>query len=290
MPEETLFVHALRESRTDVSDYLDALATLRSSVLAGDDQASDEVDFGGFWARIENEIDQVDREKVHENEAVVAEVDADRDLFSASDHQMLLQRYVDNEVSAEERGLVDGWIQENDPGVVGVLDAYSELNLAANAAIEFVQEGVDLERILDGVDARIDDQVDAAGGNVVSLDNARRRRFQWGSQGALLAAGICLTLFAGLIFQQLFPKEVIIKEKTVVIVDSVEYAPGASVMVNSPIQAAGFAEGAEGEEPTVIWLLDTEDDGSTVEEGQEDAPEGDVGEKAEEEAEQEQPI
>jgi antitoxin component HigA of HigAB toxin-antitoxin module len=290
MPEEALFVDALRETRADVSGYLDALGALRTSVVAGDQQALENVDFGGFWDRVEREIDQVDQEFVDQGDREVVVVEGDREPFVVTDHQMLLQRYLDDEVSTAERRLVDGWVQDGDQSVTGTLAAYGELHLATNAAVELAQEGVDLERILDGVDARLDGEVDTQGTNVVSFDEVQRRRFRWGSQGALLAAGICLALFSGLLFQQLFPNEVIIKEKTVVIVDSVEYAPGASVMVNSPIRAAGFEESGEGEEPTVIWLLDTEDDGLAGEDAEENLPDGAVRDESEGDGEEEQPI
>ena len=245
--EESLFVEILLEQRDDVARYLEGLATLRNSMIAADNLALDTVDLDGLWDRVEAEI---------------GESDSDQVAFDPAEHQFMLQRYVDGEVKSGERARVEEWIRAENDQVLSTLAAYDSIRLAANAAVEFAQESVDLDRILAGVDAVLDEEVSASD-KVVSLDAERSRSMSWNQPVVLLAAAVMLVFFVNQFTQSSSPREVIIKEKTVVIVDSVEYAPGASVMVNS-IQPAGFEQGGETpEEPTVIWLLD--DDEPTAE-------------------------
>ena len=87
----------------------------------------------------------------------------------------------------------------------------------------------------------------------------------------------------GLFGDKIFGTRVV--EKTVVIVDSVEYGDGKSVIVTGPMQQASMtteseedvdgAEDAEPEAPTVIWLIDpnevSEEEGDGAADASDDA-------------------
>lgn len=108
----------------------------------------------------------------------------------------------------------------------------------------------------------MDADIEAQGDNIVALGARRREKsfFQTYRQSIFGAvAALVAVAFVGSLFGPFMAPERVIVEKTIVIVDSVEYAPGASVMVNSPVQRASVVSepGSEVEEPTVIWLLDS---------------------------------
>ena len=265
---ESEFVASLIDSRDDVADYLTTLDNLRGGIL-GSAEAMPEVDFGGFWDAVSEKID----------EAATS--------FDSEEHRVLLYRFHDGEVSDEEVAQVNGWVDANVPEVVSTLDALREVKLATTCGIETAQEGVDFSSIWAAVEDAMDEDLEAQGDNIVAFGKAKRenetkkqpilQRYQqsiYGAVAALFIGGIIIGLFNDQIFE---PKVI---EKTVVIVDSVEYAPGSSVMINSPVQQASAIQqdGVEppAEEPTVIWILDTgeanlEGDGS-LEEGVDSEP------------------
>ncbi len=265
---ESEFVASLIDSRDDVADYLTTLDNLRGGIL-GSAEAMPEVDFGGFWDAVSEKID----------EATTS--------FDSDEHRVLLYRFHDGEVTDEEVAQVNGWVDANVPEVVSTLDALREVKLATTCGIETAQEGVDFSSIWAAVEDAMDEDLEAQGDNIVAFGKAKRenetkkqpilQRYQqsiYGAVAALFIGGIIIGLFNDQIFE---PKVI---EKTVVIVDSVEYAPGSSVMINSPVQQASAIQqdGAEppAEEPTVIWILDTgeenlDGDGS-LEEGAESEP------------------
>lgn len=257
MGEEMIAVQALIDEREDVVDYLAELDGLRSSVLSGHEQLVGGVSFDNFWdsiaSQIEDELPQV--ASSYDNEA----------------HRVLLYRYFDGEVDAQEREQVDRWIATGEAEVVGTFAALAELRLAVVTAVESAQERVDFSSLWHSIEDALDDQVEAQGENVVSLARKQRERnVTVGDSRTLVMAALAAMLFvafgAGIFKDQLFgPAERVVVEKTVVIVDSVEYEPGSSVMVNTPFRpvssiSAAAEPGAQNEEvePTVIWLLDSE--------------------------------
>ncbi len=254
VPEEMAAVSALLQERDDVADYLAALEEVRDSVRASHQVAVEAVSFDGFWDALEGRLDEEDAS------------------FDAEQHRVLLYRFHDGEVSESERQRVNGWIAAGEPQVVATLEALSELQLAATVALECAQESVDFAHFWHEVEEGIDDAIEDQGENVVSIQRQKRERrpvfgdYRQAMFGAV-AAILCVAFVAGLFKKELFgPTERVIVEKTVVIVDSVEYQPGLSGMVNSPMQpvSATTVEAADGSvapeeaEPTVIWLIDSE--------------------------------
>ena len=109
------------------------------------------------------------------------------------------------------------------------------------------------------------------------------RQAIYGAAAAVLLVGAALGLFREQIFGT---QEKVVVEKTVVIVDQVEYSSGSDVLVDSPMQPASMQQedGEQEESPTVIWLFDSEEDSSGepdeqgAEEGAPAEGESDVGE------------
>lgn len=272
--EEMATVSALMQEREDVADYLARLEEVRESVRVTHDEAVGSVSFDGFWDAVSAKLD-----------LDAPQADLADGTFDSEEHRVLLYRYHDGEVAASERAQVDAWIAAGIPAVQNTLAALGELRLATVVGVETAQERVDFAGLWHAVEEGIDDGVEAQGENVVSL--ARKQRERKGfladyRQGlfAAVATMLIVAFAAGLFKDQLVQPERVIVEKTVVIVDSVEYQPGSSVMVNSPMKpvSAESVESAEGpveEEPTVIWLIDNseEDDAKPASEQGEDAEE-----------------
>ncbi len=64
------------------------------------------------------------------------------------------------------------------------------------------------------------------------------------------------------------PQEKVVVQKRVVIVEKVEYSPGSSVMINSPVKQASMEKDANADDdPTVIWLFDSGDDAKKSDHG-----------------------
>lgn len=258
MGEEIAAVQALINERDEVADYLAELDGLRASVIAGHDQLIGDVSFDGFWDTI--------AEQLGDDLAPVVATSYDDET-----HRVLLYRFFDDEVDAAERAQVEGWIADGDTNVVSTLAALAELRFATTTAVETAQEKVDLSTLWHRIEDAIDDQIEAQGDNVVSLARKQRdRQVTVGDSRSIVLAALAAMLFlafgAGIFKEQLFgPAERVIVEKTVVIVDSVEYEPGNSVMVNSPMRSVSSISATPEpgapqveDEPTVIWLLDSE--------------------------------
>ena len=242
---EAELVAQLIDTRDDVADYLAGLDEVKGGVAASLQELGDRAPMANFWDSIASRLDD--------------------DAFRPADHAMLVQRFHDGAVSDAERAQVESWKSAQ---VTAGLDAFAEIHLATNAAMDHATEGVDFSRIWGAVEAVMDADVEAQGDNIVSLGKARREQvekrsgFSRSSLGAI-AALVAAVLVGGIFSKQLFGPERVIVEKTVVIVDSVEYAPGASIMIDSPVQQASAISNAdsdnEEEEPTVIWILDEGD-------------------------------
>ena len=249
--EEAEVVASLIDEREDIAEYIMGLEELRVGVLASS-QAAGEMDFAGFWDSIETQID------------------AEQEAFDAEEHRVLVYRFFDGEVSNEEIGQVNGWVDEGVNHVVGAIDAMKEVKFAVNVSVEEAQEGVDFSSIWEGVEDVMDAELEARGENIVAFGRAKKAKEERGffarnQQSVFSAVAALLVLgIVGIFGEQIVgPRETVIVQKTVVIVDSVEYEPGTSVMINSPVEQASAISTPEAEEaPTVIWLLDSEDDDS----------------------------
>ncbi len=167
---EMAFVAALLEERDDAVDYLASLDEIGQGMRVVGAEMAEEVDFGGFWEAVSAGID-----------AQAATTPAES--FDREQHLVLLHRYVDGEVSAQERALVDGWLAVDDHEVHAYIDALGELTLGVNVALETACEQVDLHDIWTGVSGRLDD--DSGSAEVVSLSEAaHKRRGGGGGAGA----------------------------------------------------------------------------------------------------------
>lgn len=267
---ERACVTALLEVRDDAVDYLAGLDEIGQGMRVLGEEMVDEVDFGGFWDGIAAQIgdDRAgDRTGDRAEQACAA--------FDRDTHLVLLHRYVDDEVDADERALVEGWVAQGDAQVRDYLAALGEIELGVTAAIETACERAEVRDIWTGVSHALDDEARA---EVVSLaDEARKRGSQGSSDGGgwfgeyrqaivgALAAAVVLAGLVGLFKDQLIgSQERVVVEKRVVYVEQVEYSPGSSVMIDSPVEQAsmeaGGDESEDDDEPTVIWLFDNGDD------------------------------
>lgn len=253
---EAEFVAELLDTREDVAAYICSLDELRGGVVASLKELDDRVPMEGFWDAIEARLEDPS--------------------FRVEEHAMLVQRFHDGAVSETERAQVQAWKSHH---VAESLEALQELNLAVNAAMDEASEGVDFSSIWGAVEATMDADLESQGENIVALGRVKRDKverrggFSKQSLGAI-AALLAAVLVGGIFGQQLFGPDQVIVEKTIVIIDSVEYAAGASVMVDTPFRQASAISSAdsesESEEPTVIWILD-EGDG-TLDEPTDNAP------------------
>lgn len=295
--QEAAEIVELMGAREDVSAFLGGLGELELGVQGATKEAVDAVDFGGFWGKLEQAID-AEQESTQEpqelpeapNVLSFPQSTRERPSFNDDDHQVLLYRYHDGEASADECRQVQAW-QEIDPKVAATLGALEELELAARASMELAEEHIEPGLMWSMIEGRLGEEEH----NVASLaahreakraeaatapvSNHRREMF------IALAAVLCTVMGVALFGDGLFSGDKVIVEKTVVIVDSLEYGDGTSVMVTGPMQTAsmevdGSDEVIDDEDsldeeatPTVIWLIDPEAD---VQERDEDvAPPGD---------------
>ena len=276
--EEMDEVELLLEAREDVAEYLLGMTELGEVFERGHQEEVAEVDFGGFWDSLSARLEQ--EEQASPAAEVVAfpqkpkkkSTTAERPAFTQDDHQVLLYRYHDGEVSEHERAQVMAWA-EIDEEIAETLGALEELSLAATVAMEQAQERVDLSSVWAGVSAELADEFGGKA-QVISLEQKRSEKAEEKPEETgtshrreafiALAAVLVTVLGMGLFGDKLFGPRVV--EKTVVIVDSVEYGDGKSVIVTGPMQQASMtteseedaegAENAEPEAPTVIWLID----------------------------------
>lgn len=245
---EATLVGALIDERDDVAAYLAELEGISLGIQ--EITAGQEVDFGNLWSTIESSI-----------AGAADEVDAPihLDPYRPAEHGLLVQRFFDGEVTSDERRRVQNWIDGEVSEVVELLAAMEELHLSTNVAIDWAQEDAPLDEIWSGIEARLG-QIDAeqAAPNVVSLDSRQgARRPSW--QFAMAAAAmVLLSIAVGLLAQQaLSSPERIIETRTVVIFDSVENAPGSSVMIHSPELASH--ESGEDDLP-ILWVIEDEEE------------------------------
>lgn len=259
---ESIFVAGLIDEREDVAAYLEQLDELRGGLREIGTTLGADVDFGDFWRGIDARLGD-------------GAESAAEDRYDADEHAVLLYRFHDEQVDDAERSRVEGWLAANEPEVKQTIAALAELNVAVNASVELAQERVDLSAMWSGVEARLDaleqeesasERVEkvaevAAESRVVSLASVRSERRGWGRPAMAFAAAVTLLLLGGLLAERILGSEtVIIKERTVVIVDSVEHGPGVRVDINSPIEQAGQVGEEEEDFPTVIWLLDADEE------------------------------
>ncbi|MFP4597056.1 MAG: hypothetical protein ACLFVJ_02315 [Persicimonas sp.] len=281
---EMAFVNALLDEREDVVEYLAELDNLQQGLRAAGEQLTAGVDFDGMWDRIEAQIGHQAGDRVDGAD------DQDGPDFDRAEHLILLQRFFDDEVTAEEAATVDRWLAQGDAEVAAYLEVLSEIQLGACVAVQTACERAPIRDIWTGVRAAIDEQ-DASGAGVVSLDSERSRRGgagrgdvggdaggaasdsrseSWFSEyrqaivGAL-AAAVVLAGMVGLFKDAIFgPSERVVVEKRVVVVDQVEYSPGSSVVIDSPMKQASMQDDGDrsddSDEPTVIWLMDSEEE------------------------------
>lgn len=260
-PTEAVVVQTLLESREDVAEYLMELSSMAAGIqnLVGE---RSEVDFGGLWAGIEAAISEEDKGAL--------------DPYRPQEHGLLLQRFHDGEVDEAEARRVQNWLREDDGAVDGMLGAMAELHIAVNAGLESAQEEVDFGEVWTGIEAQLD-RIDAEKETpkVVSLQARREeaaggRRQQSGPSYLAIAAMALLVVLAGVVATQVMPSEKVVETRTVVIFESVEYAPGSSVMIHSPELASHGGEEGEEELP-ILWVIEDEEeyrDGEDVEENE----------------------
>jgi anti-sigma factor RsiW len=275
---EMAIVSALLDERDDAVEYLASLDEIRQGMRVVGDEMAEDVDFDGFWGGIADKIG------VNETESdAQTSSGAPTTPFDSREHLVLLHRYADGEVTEDERALVAGWLEAGEQEVGDYLEVISELSLGVNAAVEVACEQAELREIWTGVQAGIDDD------GVVSLADRRTDRRTGkqadkrdGSSGpggptwpgeyrqaivGALAAAVVLAGLVGLFKDQIFgPQERVIIEKRVVVVEQVEYSPGSDVMIDSPMKQVSADSEAE-EDPTVIWLFDSETEPSSDEVG-----------------------
>ncbi len=303
---EMAFVSALLDEREDAAEYLAELDHLQQGLRAAGEQLTAGVDFDGMWDRIEAQIG----EEAGDQAGVQADGADGQDApdFDRAEHLILLQRFFDDEVTAEEAATVEQWLAEGDEEVAAYLEVLSEIQLGACAAVETACERAPLRDIWTGVSEAIDEQ-DASSAGVVSLEAERSRRGAGGASrreaggqpppsgsdswfseyrqaivGAL-AAAVVLAGMVGLFKDAIFgPSERVVVEKRVVVVEQVEYSPGSSVMIDSPMKQASMQndgddsdDSDDSDDPTVIWLFDSDEQTDAEQPAGAEPAEGDGG-------------
>jgi hypothetical protein len=266
-------VAALLEEREDAADYLAGLDEVRLGMSVVGRDVADAFDSGSFWSRLESRLDEEAPEKAS-NVVSLGAVRKQRERFVAEDHLVMVYRRYDGEVSEAERAQVDGWAAEEGGEVAQTLAAMAELTLAVRVAVERVQERAQAGRIWEGVQAALEREAAEADAGVIRLHQVRGAKAK--HQGLFMAhrreivaaavAALVTIIGLGVFGDKLFKGEtVVVRERTVVIIDSVESVAGASVMVSGPMTVQPPADAATSSqdgaspaeaEPTVIWLLD----------------------------------
>jgi hypothetical protein len=296
-------IERLVDRRDDAAAYLEQLETLGEATRAAQHAALEDAELDGLRGGIERDVAYADHPD-------------DPPAYEPGRDEPLLHRFVDGELPESKRDLVETWLEDN-PDAARTVETLEELSGAAEAAHCEATEQVDFESLRSDIDERIselstggDDQTGSGSADVVSIDSSRTDGGRTGDTGTdtqtredsseprstgwlsgyrqgLVGAAAAALLIAGvgvLFGTNLFENErVVVKEKTVVIVDSVQYDKGSSVVVDSPMKkvsannqtgstAAGdsSSDDSEEEQPTVIWLLDSDkkqnpDDGASDE-------------------------
>jgi anti-sigma factor RsiW len=284
-------VERLVDRRDDVAAYLQHLETLGDATRAARDAALEEVELDGLRDDIDRDVAYTDHPD-------------DPPAYDPNRDEPLLHRFVDGELPESKRDLVETWL-EDDPDAARTVETLEDLGGAAEAAHQQATERVDFGSLRSDIDDRIseldsdaDDHTDDESADVVSLDSSRSDGGRTGDsqtadethndsdrpqttgwfsgyrQGLVgAAAAALLVAAAGVVFgTNLFENErVVVKEKTVVIVDSVQYDKGSSVVVDSPMKKVSAdnqtdstasddssSDNSGEEQPTVIWLLDSD--------------------------------
>lgn len=302
---EAAWVQALLPERADARDYLAGLEDIAQHLRGAQEHALEDVDFDGFWGRVQAGINREVPAQIFGGDgaqntmpgtvqggAARAGGQGARADFAVDEHLSLLHRFADGQTCEGEDARVQAWLDQKHPQVAQYLAALDEIKLGVNAAVETACERAPLRDIWSGVQQGIESPAQDAAPDApagagrgpdapISLDEARRNRrggwlgqYQQAAFGAAAAAVVLLGMM-GLFKEQIFgPNERVIVEKTiekrVVIVESVEYSPGASVMIDSPVTRVGLQQGqpgapqdaaADGVNPTVIWLFEADQDG-----------------------------
>lgn len=239
---EAEWVAELVDTRDDVAEYLVHLETMQAGIRIAEDHLGAAAGFDGFFQSVMGRIEE-------------------SDAGLSVEEKVLVTRYFDDEVNDTERARVSALLESNQDAKA-MFDALGEIRLATTASMDTVCEGVDFSSIWESVEDAMNEDQEAAGDNVVSLGKRKKETFFQQYRQSIIGAVAALVVvaFAGALIGPFAQPERVIVEKTVVIVDSVEYAPGASVMINSPVQQASSISEASSEteeEPTVIWLLDS---------------------------------
>lgn len=281
--EEAELVLALIEEREDVVAYLSSLDEIGESLRVVGDEIGEPVAFDGFFEGVMARLQEEDAAGVDEEDEA-AEVIAfpgattrERPAFRAEDHRVLLYRAHDGVASEEELRQVAAW-REMDEEVAATLDALEELRLACVVSVEMAQERADLSHLWPNVRDALAGELD---GKVVPLaprrDDAAAEVtpapwWQTQRQGLIAIAAAVLAVMGFIAYDQTRGPQQIIERKTVVIVDSVESAPNASVMVSAPMPEGDTlrpmtttgpsisSPDKPAEEPTIIWLIDAEEE------------------------------
>ncbi len=285
---EAAVVASLVDERDDVAQYLSELERLSQGVKSAG--VADDIDFDGFFDEMSADLDAIDAER-KVGPVEVGPFDLRRDLA-------LLHRYHDNDVSAEERRRVQAWIESQDPEVDAALGALAEIHLGVTAAMEVVCEKVDFDEMQASIDESLDVvAAEQAADNVVSLAEASTTPGSdesgslWNKPVVAIAAAVALLITGALIGPQLGQlggqdEAASSEQQTIVIVDDVQSAPGSSVYLHSPeLVGHDMSQGAEFEfpqaeedfrveggqdDPTVLWIIDDEENGDDDERNPED--------------------
>lgn len=280
---EAAVVAGLVDERDDVAEYLAELEGIATGVRQAG--VADDVDFDGFWEGIAEAIDD-DSSEVAGPVAV--------EPFDADEHRRLLYRYHDGEVSAEERRRVQAWIEAGNDEVDRYLGALAEVHIGINAGLEIAEERADIDTISAGIQPRLD-AIDAerAADNVVALDTASESDADqqlWQKPMVALAAAVALLVTGALLGPQILQQDdEAMDRQPIVIFDTIESAPGSSVMLHAPQLADhdmdnGFGQNVnrvhpeiraedDDADPTVLWLIEDEEDPDDDDEDSEDEDE-----------------
>lgn len=266
-PVELDDIEGLMLENVEAGSYMSELEFLRYSAQESQEHMLSNVDFSGFFDGIEAKLDA---SAAPASTADVLEFSGkvttdERPTFNLEEHQLRLARFFDGEVDAQEQAEVRAWA-EIDPAVSETLDVFAELSLATKAAVDELHEQVDFSALWGRVETVLDEGTTS--GNVTSLEDARRAReqkkpsvFNRHKREAFIAIAAAVLAVLGF---GVLSKNVIKPAQTIVIVESLDYQNGSSGMLMQPasMQVNGAGDSAatgQGEDPTIIWILEDED-------------------------------
>ena len=171
------------------------------------------------------------------------------------DHELeRLHRYLDDEMSAEERLEFEALLESNET-LRKEVDLYASLGHVLREHVEHVVEATEFDGFFDGIEA----QISSTESRPSIFEKIRTFIFSPAGGAALVVAAVCLLYFG----QQEPPSIETAQPDAPVIVEQKSNTGNHLIEVSKPV---------DDKEPTVIWLLEGEKDGGVSADGTTEEP------------------